>query len=297
MTRIKDIEDPIEKFVAFIIERESIRKKRAGFLPWPWTEDNILQSYRFTNVHREDDKVSLHYQKSIRNRYGENPIVLPATVAYRWFNRMSTCDALFNEPELSNETVFERYINTNDIQVLLDCINNIEPPHVTGSFIITGMPGYPKAEGVVRYIHLWCQKDWRDLFDQWQKQPPLLSQMYEDIDSGGLGSFMRGQIVADLKYLPFMRNVADWWMWATPGPGSLKGLNIVMERPPTTPWPKGEWLVQLIRLADTVAPRLEKEGIGRLHNQDLQNCLCEWSKYTKTARGLGRPRQVFRRAT
>jgi hypothetical protein len=290
---IPDIKDPVERFVAFIEERESIRERRLSGKPWPWTQDPILQSYRFTNVHREDDKVSLHYQKSIRNRYGEHPIVLPATVAYRWFNRISTCDAFFNEPTLANETIFEEYINTNNIQVLQNRLATLPSPHVTGAFIINGKPGFSKGLGVIEYLHDWCQRDWMSQFDLWKAKPPLLRDMYEWIIGDGLGSFMRGQIIADLKYLQFMLDVQDWWTWATPGPGSMRGLNIVFDREMNAPWPQGTWLNNLIILSEVVNPKLEEIGIGRLHNQDLQNCLCEFSKYTKASRGTGRPRQVF----
>ena len=291
---IPAITDPIERFVAFIREREDIRLRRERGDPWPWTEDLTLQTYRFTNVRREHDKVSRHYQKTIRNHYGESPIVLPATVFYRWFNRPSTCDAFFNEPDLENQTTFERYIEANDPQILLDCLTEIEPPHVTGAFIITGKPGFSKGEGVIHWFHDWCQRPWNNAWKAWINYPPSLALMYEWLDGTGLGSFMRGQIVADLKYLPFMRHNVDWWAWATPGPGSQRGLNIVFGRPMDTTWGKGEWLFDLQRLSVWVEPELEKHGIGKLHNQDLQNCLCEFSKYTKVTTNVGRPRQVFR---
>ena len=137
-------------------------------------------------------------------------------------------------------------------------------------------------------------KPWYELYKAWEKNPPLLEEMYVQVASEGLGSFMRGQIVADLKYLPFMLEVPDWNTWATPGPGSQRGLNIVYERDMDTPWPKGEWLMSLQALSDLVTPMLKGYGMDRLHNQDLQNCLCEWSKYTKVATGQGRPRQIFR---
>jgi hypothetical protein len=156
------------------------------------------------------------------------------------------------------------------------------------------MPGYSKAEGVLKYIELWMQRDWHRKWVTWRKDPPLLSDMYEWLDGQGLGSFMRGQIVADLKYIKFMQGVPDWYIWATPGPGSLKGLNIVYGRPMMAPWPKGEWLISLQALSDLINPMLKERGMERLHNQDLQNCLCEWSKYTKVERGEGRPRQIFR---
>jgi hypothetical protein len=295
MTSIAEINNPIEKFVAFISEREAIRVRRFVMKKsWPWTKDPILQEYRFTNVHREDDAVSQHYQRTIRNRYSDDSYILPATVLYRWFNRISTCDALFNEPDLGNHSVFENYMKTGDFAFLDNCLNKLPPPHVTGSFIITGKPGFPKSLGVLIYFEEWCKKPWPELYEVWKKHPPLLSEMYAQLNSEGLGSFMRGQLIADLKYLPFMLGVDDWWTWATPGPGSMRGLNIILERPMNESWPKGMWLDELKRLSNIVTPMLKGFGMERLHNQDLQNCLCEWSKYTKVARGEGRPRQVFK---
>jgi hypothetical protein len=292
---ITEINNPIERFVAFIAEREAIRVRRFIMKkPWPWTNDSILQEYRFTNVHREDDAVSQHYQKTVRSCYIDDPLIVPATVIYRWFNRPSTCDAIFGRSHEHPRSKFDLYINSRNLDILQDCINQLPPPHVTGAFIITGKPGFSKAEGVLQYIHEWCKRPWEDLWKVWKKYPPLLSEMYAQINSEGLGSFMRGQLVADLKYLPFMLGVDDWYDWATPGPGSMKGLNIVMDRPMMAPYSKGQWLSELQDLAMTVTPLLKGFGIERLHNQDLQNCLCEWSKYTKVATGVGRPRQVFK---
>jgi hypothetical protein len=295
MTSIAEINDPVEKFVAFIVEREAIRVRRFVMqTPYPWTKDPILQEYRFTNVHREDDAVSKHYQHTVRNHYGNRSLVLPATIIYRWFNRITTCDAIFNEPELSGQSKFELYLQSGSLWPLQDVIKTLPPPHVTGAFIITGKPGYSKAEGVLQYIDIWMRRMWSSQWDRWKANPPLLSEMYDWLNGEGLGSFMRGQLVADLKYVDFMLEVDDWWTWATPGPGSMRGLNIVNDRPMTNPWKKGEWLLALQELSNIVTPLLKERGIDRLHNQDLQNCLCEFSKYTKVARGEGRPRQIFR---
>jgi hypothetical protein len=290
-----DIKDPIERFIAFIYEREAIRVRRECGDPWPWTSETILQQYRFTNINRENDKVSKHYQKTIRDHYGEESAVLPATMLYRWFNRPETCDAFFSQPDmLSNLTVFEKYLIDRDWPILICCLDKLPTPHVTGAYIINGMPGYSKGQGVLAYFHEWCKKPWLTQWEVWRKNPPLLAEIDEWINGEGLGSFMRAQIVADLKYLPCMPTVPDWWTWAAPGPGSMRGLNIVLGRSMDQSWAKGEWLMELNRLSAIVNPRLEELEINRLHNQDLQNCLCEFSKFTKVATGVGRPRQVFR---
>jgi hypothetical protein len=293
---IVDIKDPVEQFVAFIEERENIRVRRSKGYPWPWTHESILQQYRFTNIHREDDATSIHYQKSVRDRYGDNEQVFPGTLLYRWFNRISTCDRFFNEPNFTNKSIFELYIDSGDYDLLLNRLNQIPTPHVTGAYLIPSKPGYPKGEGVLQYFHNWCKRPWQEQWSHWKTDgPPTLQEMYDWIGAvPGLGSFMTAQIVADLKYLPTFQKASDWWTFAAPGPGSKKGLNIVIGADIKSPWTLNGWRETLNELNDQVTPMLADAGIEKLHNQDLQNCLCEFSKFTKVARGLGRPRQIFK---
>ena len=46
------------KFYAFIQERECIRRRRESCHKGPWTDDPILQQFRFTNVKREHDRTT-----------------------------------------------------------------------------------------------------------------------------------------------------------------------------------------------------------------------------------------------
>jgi hypothetical protein len=298
---IADMEDPFDRYVAFIRERNEVYFRKTSGQPWPWTDDRILQSYRFTEIYRERDRTSLHYQRTIRDFYTQDDaFVLPATVLYRWFNRMETCDYFFNQPEFSGKSVFERYIDGNrDMRILLECLEKIPPPHVTGAFIINGKPGNDKGIGVICYFHEWCKKPWEEQWKEWLlENPPTLQQMYDWLreDCNGLGPFMAAQLVADLKYLPFMNTVAveDWWTWAAPGPGSQKGLNAVLGRPMDQHWNEKEWQIEIQCLNQRENEALK--DLGPFHCQDTQNHCCEFSKYEKTRLGLGRPRQIFRHA-
>ena len=205
---------------------------------------------------------------------------------------------MFNEPDLSNRSVFERYIDTYclDLGILLEAIQKLPTPHVTGAFIIQGMSGYEKGVGVMQYFHKWCEKSWFAKWTVWQDSPPMLADMFDWLreDAKGLGSFMAAQIVADLKYLPFMVNVLDWWTWAASGPGSKRGLNVVFGRPIYQPWGEQEWLEHIQQLREAENKELVPLGLGPFHAQDTQNHCCEFSKYTKVMTGIGRPRQVYR---
>lgn len=294
MSHISEIQDPLERYFAFIVERDQIYRRKQAGQAWPWTDDEILRAYRFTEIYRERDKTSLHYQKTVRDRYQGSAFVLPATVLYRWFNRMETCDFFFNQPDFNNQSVFEEYIETNDLTILRNCLNRIPTPHVTGAFIINGKPGYAKGEGVLVYFHEWCQKQWLIKWNMWLVDPPTLQQMFDWLreDGAGLGSFMAAQLVADLKYVPFMKDVPDWWTWAAPGPGSMRGMNVILGNSIFQPWNPKLWLKEVQKLRLIENERLPE--LGPFHAQDTQNHLCEYSKYCKVLTGMGRPRQVYR---
>jgi len=66
-------EQNLQQFWRFIAERHAIyKKKNIEKLPPPWTDDSILQEYKFTNVFRDldpgtkyvIDKLILQYSSS-----------------------------------------------------------------------------------------------------------------------------------------------------------------------------------------------------------------------------------------
>jgi hypothetical protein len=212
-------------------------------------------------------------------------------VLYRWFNRIETCDLLFNQPDFDNKSIFESYILDPyfRIESVLEYLHKWPPPYITGAFIIVGHPGFSKEEGILRYFHKWCQKPWKEQWVVWQDRPPFLVEMYEWLkaDCQGLGTFMAAQLVADLKYLPFMKDVPDWSTWAAPGPGSMRGLNVVLGYPMNDPWNIKDWQEKIQELNAAENEQLIPLGLGPFHAQDTQ--------YTKVMTGAGRPRQIYRR--
>jgi hypothetical protein len=113
------------------------------------------------------------------------------------------------------------------------------------------------------------------------------------VQRDGLGSFMAAQIVADMKYVEPLRRANDWMTFAASGPGSKRGLNRVLGRPLQTSWDEHGWRVKLRELHEDIKPKLEGVGLGDLHAQDLQNCLCEFDKYLRAKLGEGHPKTRF----
>jgi len=76
-------------------ERESIRIKREQGSEWPWTEDEILQQYKFTNVKREHDKTTmklkeLFYENSEFQSYSLKSHFINCII-FRFIGKWETC--------------------------------------------------------------------------------------------------------------------------------------------------------------------------------------------------------------
>jgi hypothetical protein len=112
-------------------------------------------------------------------------------------------------------------------------------------------------------------------------------------DGFGGSGFMAAQVIADAKYVGTLRSARDWMTFAAPGPGSKRGLNRVLGREIKKGWDEYDWRTGLRRLRDQIEPELERIGLGDLHAQDLQNCLCEFDKYERVRLGEGKPKRKF----
>jgi hypothetical protein len=51
-------EEPAQRLVHFMVKRDALRRNKEAGNPWPWSDDPILNTYRFTNVKREHDRTT-----------------------------------------------------------------------------------------------------------------------------------------------------------------------------------------------------------------------------------------------
>lgn len=263
---------PIERFVYWIKERDSIRRKKEAGEPKPWTEDPILQRYRFCNVRRMDDKVS---QWLLENWYKPNyghPRTLVACVMARHFNNPEALEEvgfpLLWKPERIKNVLRKRKASGNTI--------------FNGAYMVRGIGTADKTEMVIDHV---CQP----LVDNPPELDPRSMQRCVEalLPYWGLSDFMAGQIVADLRWA-----VAGEWNdrfdWAPPGPGSMRGLKRLLGDVC-----KDEFSSLLLRIIKTAKPMLSIQITRRLEAIDWQSCLCEFDKYERTRLGEGRPKQTY----
>jgi hypothetical protein len=282
----------INDLLYFIKERHSIYLKKEKGLPKPWTKDEILQTYKFCNVYRELDTVTRWITRKIRGPYSTNRDLWFMLCIARQINWPDTLQELIDKKAWP---INNRWDPMKACEVMRARQKQGEKIY-TGSYMLRG--DIQKAEGPNDKPLYTCMTV---LGGVWDKRKLLEPKMHSTLEKAhkallgnhGWGSFLAAQVVADLKYAPQLKNASDWWTWAASGPGSRRGLNRVLGRPVTSPWDEVEWLSRLQDLSKEVAPHVKKWGMPELHNQDLQNCLCEYSKYAKVKDGTGRPRSLY----
>lgn len=274
----------------FIIARDKVRVAKEAERPKPWTNDPILQTYRFCNVRREDDKVSRWLRENWYPHFEGHPDMFFAAVVARLLNQPDSLEAVRKYTLPWKPAAFQR---------VLDNRREAKLKNFNAAYIVStnGIPMEKVSYLVSRVLGpLWvARKRARPVHSLEEWHATLM-------EFDGLGSFIAAQVVADIKYEePFFAKsmgiptsyAEDWYTFAASGPGSRRGLNRVMGRSPADPWREGDWRAALLDLHRRIIPTLPQYLGSYLHAQDLQNCLCEFDKYERIRLGEGRPKQLY----
>jgi hypothetical protein len=251
-------------FLRFINERENIRKKKEKGDPAPWTTDPVLQQYHFCNMKRGDDRVTIWIGEWVA-KWAKEERWFACAVA-RWINEPDTLSQL---PTKWNPTVYKNILRKMEEKGL---------KIFRAAYIITGVvagPGQKKYVAVVDSV-----------LDYMHKNPPAnIPHNFEACwrmlrQYPGQGTFMAGQIVADWNTFGIIR-ASDTKTWAPLGPGSIKGLNIIYcGDADARKMTQEQGVIWMRELADLIDDKLPATG-ARLTLHDVQNCLCEFSKYVR----------------
>lgn len=277
---------PEERFIYWIKERHAIYERRQAGEPKPWTNDEVLQNYFFTNPYRENDKVTAWFRETIRNPLRNHRDVIFATVAFRWFNLPETGNRLWDLGLL-------RSWEPRDVLQLLCPLRDRGEKIFTGAFMINSPAGEPKLEAIVRRV----SRVWEA-----RSRLPYQSRSMEDYhrrltEFDGLGGFMAYEVVCDLRWTKVLEAATDKLTWCNPGPGCIRGLyriageEITNKSNSTSPPRPKDWLDRMKRLLGLVQKRLT--AMPPFEMREIEHSLCEFDKYSRALAGDGRLKRRF----
>lgn len=293
-------------FFEFIYDRQLIWHKRNVLKqPRPWTDDPILDKYKFCNVYRELDKCTIHLIDNVINKKNLNlETKIFNILMYRRFNVSYFYDLI-----LPNGAINPKQFDVEEIEKKMDLFKkNCKQNLFNDAYIICQrnyINHYRRSDKHVQQLYI-C----KDLaFKATEIRKEILNcitledlHTYLKLTVPMTGDFIAYQYCTDLTYLFPGR-------WATEqfvalGPGSKPGIQLL--------FPKVEkledmiehckWLASIGVQADnfnTLAEKKKKDWhmvcykspYNNVNNpllslSNIQNCLCEFRKYVNLQKGI-----------
>lgn len=288
----------VEDFFAFINERHSIYLARKQDMKKPWTDDKILQQYKFTNVFRELDRGTVALRKYLWPRvqgvseYSKDDLemIFWHVCWYRLFNEVSNLTDWSTLPA-----------DPMELQYRLNAKYHRDEKIFTSAHMTTGVSGESK---LVTYM--------RAVMDAWDHREELTFKIMRDetleaayshvIRLYMMGPFVTYEVVTDLRWTPLLRQAPDKLTWANVGPGAKRGMErLGME-------PTVESMVSLHEMgldylscslmdhyvdASDAFTWLDGKNYPPFELREIEHCLCEFDKYERARTEVGRPRQKY----
>jgi hypothetical protein len=268
----------------YMQEREKIRINRAHGKAWPWTQDKILQAYKFTNVQREHDKTSKVFKEvyeAFRHSYTPNVLLYNCGVA-RYFGTAEFYASVGWQSDYNPKALVDKARDRMYAQ----------KPVFTRAYVITnGGLSMPKEEYVVTrplkalWEHAAEIVDTIDKTKTWEAGYRILHTLE---GFGGTG-FMCKEVLMD--YIQFIEgdDLMDWQTFTPVGPGALRGLERIARGKVRDPGAAIFDIYLHLRKSWTAFHPLARA----LSCSDIQFCLCEYDKYERTRLGEGKPKNKY----
>lgn len=267
-----------ENMRRFMEARHQVYLNRVGGMQPPYTNDEILQQYKFTNCMRILDRVTQYMVREIieKDRRAEVPThkTMMRVYLYKLFNKAETWPLI--DEDWRDDPV--RYVE--DIMYWAD-----NTPGIYGNAHLRAAP-----DGVENFT-------WSQVYMRTMQRMSLegffkiswgyIGDIYEQlVQYNGFGPFMAYQYALDFSYvlgLPVVRFVV-------PGVGCQRGMKRVFGD--IKPYQMVLILRTLEHFSRDVLPHNLIGGVPFLIS-DWQNCFCEFDKYSRVAYPeTGKPKKI-----
>lgn len=274
--------DAAISFLDFVAERHRVWERRQAGAPQPWTEDPVLATRKFTNVFRLLDPGS---QFVITDLYedGQTQVeFLMRCFLYRHTNLPATWRAV--RADLGEYPTLD---NLENVRRIFHDVKRAGGRVFSGAYMIypqSATPGTDKIDSIISLTRrLFVEGDLGVRFLAARDQADRFAVLRSN---KGVADFMSMQILTDFGYSTEFREDE----FVVPGPGARKGAAALG----MTGEAAIEWAYDAIAQMDH--PPLIWGSGNRGHflsRMDVQNCLCEFSKYVRFSDGRPSPQKPY----
>jgi len=247
----------------FLLRQDALLHKSMG---WEFEDDDIIRDYKFCNIDREYDAVTVWIRENIRERK-------PLQSDFCKMVTELTAARIFNHPP-----TLERILPLKTIRGMKDALYDVretEGKIMRGAYMMPAHSGGDAIEYWSRAI-----ESVRFMFGS-NEIPESFARAAKIIEvSKGIGGFVANQIITDLRYTPFMKHVPDFDTYVAPGPGTRRGIRRVCgldinERTVDSDIVKTLLLIRQL-------PSITEVSYGVFDDpNNLSNAFCEYDKYCR----------------
>jgi hypothetical protein len=268
---------------SFAARRQAAFERRLTGAPPPWSDDPILQRFKFCNVFRAADRVS---QYLIRHVAYREPSDSPQDrlfqiVAFRTFSQPATWDGVI--ARLGHAPTLED-LASGEFENALNDVKRERGGLYTGAFILCATKAFGFEEKHKNHVALFkrmfleCEAGDRILHAE------SLEALVKFLQGFPLtGEFMSYQTAIDLNYSSLVNFSENDYTQA--GPGALRGLaKVFLDLGSFSPSETIAWMVEnQEREFDRLGLSFGGLWGRRLHAIDCQGLFCEVDKYCREA--------------
>lgn len=280
--KMKTRQDIYDLYWYFACERQNIFWKKLNNEPAPWTNDRILQQYKFCNSYRFNDRVSQYLIKNViynGKKYSAEDTLF-RIILFKLFNLESTWELL---TDCFGDITLENFDASKYSKVLNEAINSGNKIYNDAYISCANKVfGYDRKHD--NHLALLYKMFVKDKMQNKILNCITMKEAFEIIKSYPLiGNFMAYQLVTDINY----SDVVNWQEneFTVAGPGSQRGIKkCFIDKEGMS---DEEIIKYMYENQDKEFARLnlnfKRIGNRSLQLIDCQNIFCELDKYCREA--------------
>lgn len=282
MRKLIPREDIMDIYWHFAHERNEIFYRKNSGEPKPWTDDPILQQYKFCNSYRINDRGSQYLVGHVIYNGKEYSVkdTIFRIILYRTFNLPASWDAL--EKEVGDITL--ENLDIPKWAEFLERLNRKQPLE-SNAYIIKPVPGkyQVKQANWIDYLEKLFNKS--DFVEKLTSKSNMRDAFKIMKNVPNVGTFLAYQYLTDINY----SDAVDWKEtdFTIPGGGAQRGIRKVFQNPDENHLEEAIWWMYDHQEEEFAKRGYDFHKLGgkrKLQPIDLQNCFCETDKYCRVAR-------------